>query len=70
MNDWQAYSNQQDEEHLERRDRIRFILGMSDFFGLVLGFAFILILVLLIISLLSWLRQDILSTFVMLNSRF
>lgn len=70
MNDWQAYSNQQDEEHLERRDRIRFILGMSDFFGLVFGFAFILILVLLIISLLSWLRQDILSTFVMLNSRF
>lgn len=42
---------------------------MSDFVGVVVGFFVILIMVLLIFSLVSWLRRDISDTFTLLNTR-
>lgn len=65
-----AHVMRREEERAARRDRLRFAAGMSDFVGVVLGFACILVLVLLLISLFSWLRRDILSMFAFLRSRF
>ncbi len=64
------YTLRKEEERAARRDRLRFAAGMSDFLGVVLGFVSILLLVLLLISLLSWLKRDITSTFALLRSRF
>jgi hypothetical protein len=64
------YALRKEEERAARRDRLRFAAGMSDFVGVVLGFACILLLLLLLFSLVSWLRRDILATFTMLRSRF
>ncbi len=64
------YTLRKEEERAARRDRLRFAAGMSDFFGVVLGFVCVLVLVLLLISLLSWLRRDITSMFTLLRSRF
>ncbi len=38
--------------------------------GVILGAVVILIMILLILSLVNWLRRDILSTFTLLGSRF
>ena len=60
----------QEEERQERQDHLRFAAGMSDFMGVILGAVVILIMILLILSLVNWLRRDILSTFTLLGSRF
>jgi low affinity Fe/Cu permease len=60
----------EEEERQERRDHLRFAAGMSDFMGVILGAVVILIMILLILSLVNWLRRDILSTFTLLGSRF
>lgn len=64
------YRMAEEEERQERRDHLRFAAGMSDFVGVILGAVVILIMVLLILSLVNWLRQDIQSTFALLGSRF
>ncbi len=60
----------QEEERQERMDHLRFAAGMSDFMGVILGSVVILIMILLILSLVNWLRRDILATFTLLGSRF
>lgn len=70
MNQYNQYPDAyREEEEQSRRDKLRFAAGMSDFFGVILGAFFILILILLIISLLNWLRQDIAAMFLQLKSR-
>ena len=64
------YQVVQEEERQERQDHLRFAAGMSEFVGVILGAVVILIMILLILSLVNWLRRDILSTFTLLNSRF
>ena len=44
--------------------------GMSNFISVIIGMALILILILLIVSLLNWLRTDIASTFTSMYARF
>jgi len=48
---------------------MRFAAGMSDFFAVILGVVVILVLVGLVVSLINWLRQDIINTFRMLETR-
>ncbi len=57
------------EEEETRKDQLRFAAGMSDFFAVVLGSVIILILVMLIISLVNWLKQDISTLFLSLEAR-
>lgn len=68
--DPQEYYDLKEERRQARRDRLELFAGLSDFFAVVLGAVVILLLVLLIISLINWLRQDIAATFTLLNSRF
>ena len=58
-----------EEERQSHRDQMRFATGMSDFIGVVIGFIVILLMVLLILSLVGWLRRDITNTFTLLNTR-
>ncbi|NLE19843.1 MAG: hypothetical protein GX623_09520 [Clostridiales bacterium] len=67
--DHQDYFAREEEERQARRDQLRFAAGMSDFVGVVVGFVVILIMVLLIFSLVNWLRRDITDTFTLLNTR-
>ncbi len=46
-------------ERLERENRSRIIHGAGDFIGVVVGVVCILALVLLLISLINWLKGDI-----------
>ncbi|HHT14659.1 MAG: hypothetical protein ACOX6G_06430 [Christensenellales bacterium] len=48
-----------DEETERKRDRLRFAQGMSDFVAVVIGVGLILLLVLLLVSLLNWLKDDL-----------
>lgn len=68
--DQQDYFEVKEEERQVRRDRLRFAFGMTDFVGVMLGFAVILIMILLIFSLVNWLRRDISSMFTFINTRF
>ncbi len=68
--DQQDYMAVEEEERQERRDHLRFAAGMSDFMGMILGAVVILIMILLILSLVNWLRRDIMATFTLLGSRF
>ena len=52
-----------DEESELRRDRLRFAQGMSDFVAVVIGVAFCLLLLLLLSSLIGWLKDDMLFLF-------
>jgi len=63
------YYQVKEERRQARRDRLELAAGMSNFFGVIVGAIAILLLILLIISLLNWLQQDISSTFTILNSR-
>lgn len=67
--DPQEYFDLREERRQARHDRMELFAGLSDFFAVVLGTVVILLLVLLIISLVNWLSQDISSTFTILNSR-
>ncbi len=57
-------------EDWERRERWSLASKMLDFLGVVLGMVCIFILLALLFSLLSWLRQDVSSTFSILSTRF
>ncbi len=58
------------QEEWERRERWSLASKMLDFLGVVLGMVCIFILLALLFSLLSWLRQDVSSTFSILSTRF
>ncbi|NLC32696.1 MAG: hypothetical protein GX781_05310 [Clostridiales bacterium] len=66
----QDYFDIKDEKRQARRDRLMLAAGMSNFFSVIAGAAFILLLILLIFSLLNWLNQDIQSSFALFFSRF
>ena len=59
----EEYLARKEEERQLRQDRLRLTAGMADFLAVVGGVAACLILVLLIASLINWLRQDAGSTF-------
>ena len=56
--DRDAYFERKQEEEEERRDRWRLTTGLMEFLAVVVGIAVTLMLVALIVSLLSWVRQD------------
>lgn len=56
--DRDAYFERRQEEEEERRDRWRLTTGLMEFLAVVVGIAVTLMLVALIVSLLSWGRQD------------
>ena len=68
--DRQDYFLTREEEQQARRDRLRFAAGMSDFIGVILGVVVILLTLLLLFSLVNWLRRDISNTFTLINTRF
>ena len=68
--DPEGYFDQKEDKRQARRDRMMLIAGMSNFFSVIAGTVLILMLILLIISLLSWLSRDIRSSFALFNSRF
>ena len=57
-------------EDWERRERWSLVSKMLDFLGVVLGMVCVFILLALLFSLLSWLRQDVSSTFSILSTSF
>ncbi len=61
---------QREWEKEERRDHYRVAAGVMEFLGVVLGVVSILVLVALLMSLLTWLAQDVNSTFAILRTRF
>ncbi len=60
----------EEDEQEARRDRLQLAAGMSNFISVIIGTALILILILLIVSLLNWLRTDIAATFTSMYARF
>ena len=54
----------------ERRERFSLIYKMLDFLGVVLGVICIFVLLALLFSLISWLSDDVSSTFSILKTRF
>ncbi len=54
----------------ERRERFSLIYKMLDFLGVVLGMICIFVLLALLFSLISWLSDDVSSTFSILKTRF
>ena len=61
---------QREWEKEERRDQYRVAAGVMEFLGVVLGVVSILVLAALLMSLLTWLAQDVNSTFAILRTRF
>ena len=59
----EEYLARKEEDRMLRQDRWRLTAGLADFLSVVGGVAVCLILVLLIFSLVNWLRQDATSTF-------
>lgn len=68
--DHQDYFTLKEEERAAKQDRYRFAAGMTDFVGVILGVVAILLMLLLIFSLVNWLRRDISNTFTFINTRF
>ena len=54
----------------ERRERFSLVYKMMDFLGVVLGVICIFVLLALLFSLISWLSDDVSSTFSILKTRF
>jgi ABC-type multidrug transport system fused ATPase/permease subunit len=59
----EEYFARKEEEWQRRQDRWRITEGLAEFLAVVAGVGACLILVLLIASLVSWLRQDAAGTF-------
>ena len=59
----EEYLARKEEDRMLRQARWRLTVGLADFLGVVGGVVVCLILVLLIFSLVNWLRQDATSTF-------
>ena len=68
--DQQDFFLVKEEEQQAKRDRLRFAAGMSAFIGVILGVVVILLTLLLLFSLVNWLRRDISNTFTLINTRF
>ena len=66
----QEYEQRKEWERQEKREHYRVVSKMMEFFGVVLGVVTIFVLLALLFSLLSWLSQDIASTFSILRTRF
>lgn len=66
----EEYLARKEEDRLQRQDRWRLTAGVADFVAVMGGVAACLILVLLIVSLLNWLRQDAASTFAVFIDMF
>ena len=64
------YYQRKEWEQQEKQDHFRVAAGVMNFLGVVLGVVSILVLVALLISLINWLNQDILSTFSILRTHF
>ena len=65
----QEYEQRMKWEREEKRQRFSLIYKMLDFVGVVLGVICIFVLLALLFSLLSWLSDDISSTFSILRTR-
>ena len=65
----QDYEQRMAWEREEKRQRFSLIYKMLDFVGVVLGVICIFVLLALLFSLLSWLNDDISSTFSILRTR-
>lgn len=66
----EEYLARKEEDRMVRQDRLRLTAGLMDFLAVVGGVVVCLILVLLISSLVSWLRQDAVSTFAVFIDMF
>lgn len=64
------YYIRKEEERQERLDRLRLTAGLLEFLGVVAGVAVIFVLVLLIVSLLTWLWNDLSGIFSIIISIF
>lgn len=60
---------QEDERQWRRRDRWRLLAGVGDFVSVIVGAVAILALILLLISLLKWVKSDMLQSFTLLQTR-
>lgn len=67
---WQEYEQKKEWERQEKQDRFRMAAGMTEFLGVVVGIAAILVLLALLFSLLNWLGQDFAGSFSILRTRF
>ena len=70
MQPYDRYHYEKEMEKQEKRDRWRMASGVIEFAGVVVGAALILVLLALLFSLLSWLKQDVASTFTIMLERF
>lgn len=66
----EEYEQRKEWEHQEKLDHFRVASKMMEFVGVVLGVIAIFVLLALLFSLITWLRQDIASTFSILRARF
>lgn len=66
----QEYEQRKEWERQEKQDHFRVAAGMMEFLGVVLGIVSIFVLLALLFSLVSWLSQDVASTFSILRTRF
>ena len=66
----QEYDQRREWERQEKQDHFRVAAKMMEFMGVVLGVISIFVLLALLFSLLSWLNEDIASTFSLLRVRF
>ena len=66
----QEYDQRREWERQEKQDHFRVAAKMMEFIGVVLGIISIFVLLALLFSLISWLSQDVASTFSILRTRF
>ena len=66
----EEYEQRREWERQEKLDHFRVASKMLEFVGVVLGVVCIFVLLALLFSLITWLDQDIASTFSILRTRF
>ncbi len=66
----EEYEQRKEWERQEKLDHFRVAAKMMEFVGVVVGVIAIFVLLALLFSLISWLSQDIASTFSILRTRF
>ena len=66
----EEYEQRKAWERQEKQDQFRVASKMMEFVGVVVGVVCIFVLLALLFSLVSWLSQDIASTFSILRTRF
>ena len=55
---------------LKRRNELRMAAGLGNFFAVIVGVAALLVLILLLISLITWLQSDLYHSFSLLLKQF